>query len=92
MAEVEKLKLEGPTTEDLNKVKESKLQSYREASKTNRFWLSNLTTSMQEDSDAEKVLKTEEAINALTKEAIQKVANEFLDGNYFLGILMPEED
>ena len=92
LAEVEKLKLEGPTTEDLNKVKESKLQSYREASKTNRFWLSNLTTSMQEDSDAEKVLKTEEAINALTKEAIQKVANEFLDGNYFLGILMPEED
>jgi zinc protease len=54
MAEVEKLKLEGPTTEDLNKVKESKLQSYREASKTNRFWLSNLTTSMEEDSVLKK--------------------------------------
>jgi zinc protease len=92
LAEVEKLKKEGPTTEDLNKIKESKLQKYREASKTNRFWLSNLTTAMQENDNASKVLKTEDAINALSKEGIKSVANEFLDENYFLGILLPEED
>jgi len=92
LAEVQKLKQEGPTTEDLNKVKESKLQKYREASKTNRFWLGNLTTAMQENNDASKILKTEEAINALTKEDIKSVANEFLDANYFLGILMPEDN
>ena len=92
LAEVEKLKQEGPTVEDLNKVKESKLQKYREGSKTNRFWLGNLTTAMQENNDASNVLKTEDAINALTKEGIKAVANEFLDKNYFLGILMPEDD
>ena len=47
---------------------------------------------MQEKSDAANVLKTEAAINALTKEAIKDVAIEFLDENYFLGILMPEEN
>jgi zinc protease len=92
LAEVEKLKQEGPTLEDLNKVKQSKLQKYREDSKTNRFWLANLTTAMQENDDASKVLKTEDAINSLTIEGIKQVANEFLDNNYFLGILMPEDE
>tara|TARA_R110002074_G_scaffold39418_1_gene106020 strand:- start:6238 stop:9084 length:2847 start_codon:yes stop_codon:yes gene_type:complete len=92
LAEVEKIKQEGPTTEDLNKVKESKLQKYREGSKTNRFWLSNLTTAMQENKNPADVLKTQEAINGLTIEAIKNIANEFLDENYFLGILMPEDN
>jgi zinc protease len=47
---------------------------------------------MQENDNASKVLKTEDAINALSKEGIKSVANEFLDENYFLGILLPEED
>ncbi|MCB0463228.1 MAG: insulinase family protein [Flavobacteriaceae bacterium] len=91
LAEVEKIKQEGPTLEDLNKVKESKLQKYREEVKTNRFWLASLTTAMQEGNEASKVLKTEDAINELTIEGIKQVANEFLDENYFLGILMPED-
>ncbi|MEZ4796373.1 MAG: insulinase family protein [Flavobacteriaceae bacterium] len=92
LAEVEKIKQNGPTLEDLNKVKESKLQKYEEDSKTNGFWLSSLTTAMQENSDAANVLNTEKAINSLTIEAIKQVANEFLDENYFLAILMPEEE
>jgi zinc protease len=92
LAEVDKIKKEGPTLEDLNKVKESKLQKFKEDSKTNRFWLTTLTTAMQESDDASKVLKTEEAINALSVESIKQVANTFLDNNYFLGVLMPEEE
>ncbi|MCH7524508.1 MAG: hypothetical protein IIC74_05740, partial [Bacteroidetes bacterium] len=46
----------------------------------------------QESSDVNDILKTEKAVNGLTVKDIQNVANEFLDENYFLGILLPEED
>jgi zinc protease len=92
LAVIEKIKRDGPTEEDLNKVKETYLQQYKEDSKTNKFWLADLSTSYQENRDPAKVLHTEEAINSITKEDIKNVANEFLDKNYYLGILMPEDN
>ncbi len=91
LAEVEKIKIEGPTEKDLLKIKESYLLKYKEDIKKNRFWLANFIRSTQENSDPAAVLKSEAAINALTIEGIKNVANEFLDENYFLGILLPEE-
>ena len=41
LAEVEKIKKEGPTEKDLAKVKETYLLKYKEDLKKNRFWLSN---------------------------------------------------
>ncbi|MCK5400860.1 MAG: insulinase family protein [Flavobacteriaceae bacterium] len=92
LAEVEKIKKEGPSDKDLAKVKETYLLKYKEDLKKNRFWLSNFITSDKESSDVNEILNAESSINALTKKDIQNVANEFLDENYFLGILLPEED
>ncbi len=92
LAEVEKIKNEGPTDKDLAKVKETYLLKYKENINKNRFWLSNFITSTQESSDVNDILNVESAINTLTKKDIQNVANEFLDDNYFLGILLPEEE
>lgn len=92
LAEVEKIKSEGPTKKDLAKVKETYILKYKEDIKKNRFWLSNFIRAQQESSEVTDILKTEKAINALTKKGIQNVANEFLDENYFLGILLPEEN
>jgi len=91
LAEVEKIKKDGPSEKDLFKIKETYLLKHKEDIKKNRFWLANFIRSTQESGDASDILKTEAAINALTIEAIKNVANEFLDKNYFLGILMPEE-
>jgi len=91
LAEVEKIKKDGPSEKDLFKIKETYLLKHKEDIKKNRFWLANFIRSTQESGDASDILKTEAAINALTTEAIKNVANEFLDKNYFLGILMPEE-
>jgi len=91
LAEVEKIKTDGPTEKDLFKIKETYLLKYKEDIKKNRFWLANFIRSTQEKSDAADILKSEAAINALTIEGIKNVANEFLDENYFLGILLPEE-
>ncbi|GGG13670.1 zinc protease [Dokdonia pacifica] len=91
LAEVEKIKKEGVTPEDLAKVKETYLVARKEQVKTNRFWMSNLLNLDQEDRDPSYILDYEKRVNALTAEAIQKIAQEYLDENYFLAILMPEE-
>lgn len=92
LAEVEKIKNEGPTDKDLAKVKEAFLLKYKEDLKKNRFWLTNFITAHNESSDVNNILNAKSAINALTKKDIQNVANEFLDENYYLGILLPEKD
>ena len=91
LAEVEKIKKEGVTPEDLAKVKETYLVARKEQLKTNRFWLSNLLSLDQEDRNPSYVLDYEKRVNNLTAKEIQEVAQKFLDENYFLAILMPEE-
>jgi zinc protease len=90
LAEVEKIKKEGVTPEDLAKVKETYLVSRKEQLKTNNFWLGNLLALDQESRDDSYILDYEKRVNALTAGEIQKVAQKFLDDNYFLAILMPE--
>ena len=90
LAEVEKIKKDGVTAEDLDKVKETYLVARKEQLKTNRFWLSNLLNLDQEDRDDSFILDYEKRVSNLTAEEIQKVAQKYLDENYFLAILMPE--
>ena len=91
LAEVEKLKKEGPTDKDLAKVKESFLLEHKENMKQNKYWLSSMVTASKENRDATKMLDFEKSVEALTKKDIQKIANDILDKDYLLGILMPEE-
>lgn len=91
LAEVEKIKKEGVTPEDLAKVKETYLVARKEQLKTNRFWISNLVSLDQEDRDPSHILGYEKAVNDLTAKDIQEIAQKYLDENYFLAILMPEE-
>ncbi|MCH7525438.1 MAG: insulinase family protein, partial [Bacteroidetes bacterium] len=65
LAEVEKIKKEGPTEKDLAKVKETYLLKYKEDLKKNRFWLSNFIRAQQESSDVTDILETEKAVNGL---------------------------
>ncbi|WP_299762279.1 insulinase family protein [uncultured Dokdonia sp.] len=91
LAEVEKIKKEGVTAEDLAKVKETYLVARKEQVKTNRFWLTNLVNLRQQDRDATFISDYEKRVADLTAKDIQNVAQKFLDENYFLAILMPEE-
>ena len=90
LAEVEKIKKEGVTPEDLAKVKETYLVARKEALQTNNFWINNLLTLAQEDRSESYILDYEKRVNALTADQVQKVAQKFLDDQYFLAILMPE--
>ncbi len=92
LAEVEKIKKDGPSDKDLSKVKETYLLEHKENLKENRFWLNTLETAAMEKTNPEKVLKIEKAVAELTKTDIQNAAKEYLDENYLLGILLPEEE
>ena len=92
LKEVEKIKQNGPTPEDLAKVKQAYLLDRKEAKKTNRFWLNSLRRADEEDRNFNKsLISYEDRVNALTIEDLQQAAQKYLDENYFLGILMPQE-
>ena len=92
LGEVEKIKKEGPLPKDLAKVKETYLVKHKEDLKTNRFWITNLLRADQQDRDLGSMMQLEAKLDKLTAADIQEVAQQYLDENYFLGILMPETE
>ena len=46
----------------------------------------------QEERNQESMVQLESKLDQLTAEKVQDVAQEYLDENYFLGILMPETE
>ena len=49
--EIERLQTSGPEAEDLNKVKQARLQAYRRALRENGYWINYLRQSVLEDKD-----------------------------------------
>ncbi len=92
LGEVEKIKKEGVTPEDMAKVKETYLVQRKEDLKTNRFWISSMVRADREDRSLEEMMQLEAKLDQLTSEDLQEVARKYLDENYFLGILMPEAE
>lgn len=91
IAEVEKIVANGPTDEDLAKVKEAQLLERKEDLKENRFWLRLLKNADYEDKDANKILEYEKTVSNLSKSDIQNVAKKYLTKGYILGIHNPEK-
>ena len=92
LGEVEQIKKEGVTPEDMAKVKETYRVQHKENMKTNRFWITNMLQADQQDRNLESMMQLEAKLDTLTSEDIQEVAQKYLDENYFLGILMPETE
>jgi zinc protease len=90
LEEVNKIKNDGVTAEDMAKVKETYLVKRKEDAKTNNFWISSLLSASQENKNPENILDYESRVNNLKPEDLQEIAKKYLDENYFLGILMPE--
>ncbi len=92
MAEVEELKAEGPSDDNLGKIKEAHLRSYERGLKENGFWIGNLMNSIQNELDPNRILAYPERVEALSKETIQSAAKKYFDQtNLFKAVLLPEE-
>jgi zinc protease len=90
-AEIERLQANGPSADDLNKVKQARLQTYRRSLRQNSYWMNYLRLSALEDKDLHEILNIEQRINAVTAEDIKAAAQRFLDRkNYVEMVLKPE--
>ena len=90
LAEVKSLIDNGPTPEDLDKVKKAKLLSRKDQLEQNRFWLSAIRSADYNKSDINNVLDYEKNINALTREDLQNVAKKYLSKGHLRAVLLPE--
>ena len=92
--EMEKILANGPTQEDLDKVKEQEKRDLEESIKQNRWWLNSLRSVYYNDREMEYITeeKLKERIDGLTVEELKRVANDYLklDKQITL-ILNPEE-
>ena len=91
--EMNKIKKEGPSDTDLNKVKETMIRERETQVRENTFWLSYLQNHYQYGS---RILSLEEykgLVNSMTAKKIKAVAKRYLDTeNYVRVALTPKPD
>ena len=91
LAEIEKMKQDGPTAEDLNKVKQNWITSHATAMRTNEHWLTALQDATLYQTDPGDILTVEQRINEVTADDVKAAANRYLNtGNYVQMVLYPE--
>ena len=81
LAEIEKVKTQGPELADLNKVKQNWLTSYRSNLRDNGYWMSRLQTSVTNQLDPALLLSYESRIKSLSARDIQQAAQRYFDLN-----------
>jgi zinc protease len=91
MAEIEDVKTNGVSEEDLNKIKETQRRDREESLKENRFWLGQIGGYYRNNSDLGGFYEREKQVEALTAENLKEAANKYLNmKNYIQIVLMPE--
>jgi zinc protease len=91
-AEIERIKTQGPSAADLNKIKQGWLQNHRKSLRENGYWLGRLQTSLLAGTDPATVLNYEAQVKALTPEDLKKAARRYFNTqNYVQLVLYPEK-
>ncbi len=90
--EIDRLKTEGPSREDIDKVKEQQRRAREENLRDNGYWLSQLIIHDRYGRDYRDILTYEKLIDSLTAEDVQEAARRYLStDNYVRVTLFPEE-
>ena len=90
--EIDKLKVDGPTEQEVANVQAAMRRRWEVASKENGFWLSQLVSAYRDGRDPREVLAYEESLETLNPEAIQTAAGEYFNvENYVKVSLFPEQ-
>lgn len=92
MTEIQKIKDQGPSQEDLAKVKEAFTKKQQENLKDNGYWSSALQRSLELGTSPSNILTVEARMNNLTAKEIQERARKYFNmNNYFQAVLYPEK-
>ena len=90
-AEIERMRTEGPSQTDLDKVKTNWLQTYRKSLQENTYWLAALQTSLTEGTDPGTILTFDREVQKLTVDDVKRAAQRYLNTeNYVQVVLNPE--
>lgn len=90
--EIEKIKTNGASQADLEKIKEAELANAKEGLKYNSYWSYKLKNAYEYSWNPENILNYEAEINKLTSNYFKEAANTYFDNNnYAEFILMPEK-
>ncbi|MEO9481930.1 MAG: insulinase family protein [Ekhidna sp.] len=91
LEEIDKIKQNGPTVVDLEKIKKAELTNLRDRKKYNGYWESILKNAYVYDTNPEDALNAEQKIEDLSSEDLKNAANAYFDDrNYAEFILLPE--
>lgn len=92
LEEIRKIRTDGPSEADLNKVKETWKQQHLVNVKDNGFWARHLLQSEEMGTDPARVLTYIQRVESLTPKQVQEVAKKYLDLNrYVQFVLNPEK-
>lgn len=90
--EINKIKANGATNADLNKIKEAELANAKVNLKSNGFWIGKLKTAVEFNLNYEDILNYDSEINNLDSGYFRDAANYYFDANnYAEFILVPEK-
>ncbi|QJE00456.1 insulinase family protein [Massilia forsythiae] len=90
-AEIARLQDQGPSAEDLDKVKQALLQGYRKSMRENGYWLQTMQTAVLEGSDVHDILTLEQRVDAVTAARVQAAARRFLNRQQYVEMVLEPE-
>ncbi|MGB3107718.1 M16 family metallopeptidase [Sphingobacterium siyangense] len=89
--EIEKLKKEGPSAENLDKFKANDKLNYESALKTNDFWSNYLYSNLYNGDDMHRIFQRSALRDHLNPAAVKEVAQRFINDNNVIKIVqLPE--
>ncbi len=94
MAEIEKLKNDGPEEKDMQKVREARIQGRTKSLKENRWWMRVLDRSYREEDATYDFIDMEEyreLVNSIPAASVQAMAQKYMKGDNFIKIVMMPE-
>lgn len=91
-AEIEKIKRDGPSQADLDKVKLNWTQTYRKSLRENSFWLGGLQSALTEGTDPHVLVDFEKYVTEITPGDVKAAAQRYFNTeNYVQVVLYPEQ-
>lgn len=90
--EIKMIVNQGPSKENLDKVKQQWIEQNKIAMKRNGTWLGFILDQRIDHKDVDRFLNSEKYIQALTPQSVQAAAHQLFDpGNVVIGVLQPDK-
>ncbi|MDO9512179.1 MAG: insulinase family protein [Bacteroidales bacterium] len=92
LAEIEKLRDNGPDDKQLQNFKENKLKTRAESLKENRYWLQMMSSKYFEGESFGSILEYDALLKSLSRVKVQEIAKKYLTGENTMKIVLLPDD